>query len=173
MLAVSRRLNPTCAHRQGDMRTVRLGREFDAVFVHDAVDYMLSEDDLRAAVTTAYVHCRPGGLALFVPDETVETFTPSTDHGGSDRADGRGARYLSWSWDPVPGDGLIATEYAFLLRDADGSVRSVRETHRTGLFERNVWWRVLAEVGFEPATELERATDDRPPRQCFVGHRPG
>ena len=32
MLAVSRRLNPECAHHQADMRTVRLGREFDAVF---------------------------------------------------------------------------------------------------------------------------------------------
>src|SRR5690349_23802772 len=31
MLAVSRRLNPECAHLQGDMRTLRLGRRFDAV----------------------------------------------------------------------------------------------------------------------------------------------
>src|SRR5450759_4186756 len=40
MLAVSRRLNPECAHHQGDMRTARLGRTFDAVLVHDAVDYI-------------------------------------------------------------------------------------------------------------------------------------
>src|SRR5947199_313515 len=46
MLDMSRRLNPECEHHQGDMRTVRLGRTFDAVFVHDAVDYMLTEDDL-------------------------------------------------------------------------------------------------------------------------------
>ncbi|MEA2702730.1 MAG: hypothetical protein QOD63_675, partial [Actinomycetota bacterium] len=39
MLDVSRRLNPGCEHVVGDMRTVRLGRSFDAVFVHDAVDY--------------------------------------------------------------------------------------------------------------------------------------
>src|SRR5687767_1380764 len=37
MLAVSRTVNPDCEHIQGDMRTVRLGREFDVVFVHDAV----------------------------------------------------------------------------------------------------------------------------------------
>ena len=30
MLAVSRRLNPECAHQQGDMRTLQLGRTFDA-----------------------------------------------------------------------------------------------------------------------------------------------
>lgn len=50
MLEVSRRLNPECDHRCGDMRSVRLGRHFDAVFVHDAIGYMTSEADLRRAV---------------------------------------------------------------------------------------------------------------------------
>ena len=79
MLAVSRRLNPECEHRQGDMRTVRLGRSFDAVFLHDAVDYMTTGDDLRAAVETAFAHCRPGGVAVFLPDATAEIFDPSSD----------------------------------------------------------------------------------------------
>src|SRR5918994_2231592 len=65
MLEVSREANPECEHVQGDMRTVRLGREFDAVFVHDAVNYMTSTGDLRQAIETAAVHCRPGGVALF------------------------------------------------------------------------------------------------------------
>ena len=46
MLAVSRRLNPGCAHVAGDMRSLRLGRTYDAVLVHDAVDYMTSEAEL-------------------------------------------------------------------------------------------------------------------------------
>src|SRR5215471_17022320 len=104
MLAVSRRLNPECAHHQGDMRTVRLGRTFDAVFVHDAVAYMTTETDLRQAVDTAFVHCRSGGVAVFVPDEIAETFEPGTDHGGHDGADGRAVRFLEWSWDPDPDD---------------------------------------------------------------------
>src|SRR5262245_43616813 len=40
MLAQSRILNPEAEHLEGDMRTVRLGREFDCVFIHDAVCYM-------------------------------------------------------------------------------------------------------------------------------------
>ena len=59
MLAVSRRLNPGAEHHQGDMRSVRLGRQFDAVFVHDAVSYMLTEDDLAAAMATAFAHTAP------------------------------------------------------------------------------------------------------------------
>ena len=86
MLDVSRRLNPESLHRQGDMRTIRLGREFDAVFIHDAIDYMTDEADLRRAMETAFVHCRPGGLALLMPDDIRETFKEGTDHGGDDAA---------------------------------------------------------------------------------------
>jgi trans-aconitate methyltransferase len=172
MLEVSRRLNPECEHHRGDMRSVRLGRSFDAVFVHDAVDYMTTEADLRRAVETAFVHCRPGGLALFVPDRTAESFEAGADHGGSDAADGRGVRFLDWVWDPDPDDTWVLTEYAFLLRDADGSVRVVHETHRTGLFSRDVWLRLLAGAGFEPEAVTEETSEDRAPRELFVGHRP-
>lgn len=39
MLTTSCALNPECEHLPGDMRTVRLGRLFDAVFIHDAIIY--------------------------------------------------------------------------------------------------------------------------------------
>lgn len=172
MLDMSRRLNPDCAHVCGDMRTVRLGREFDAVFVHDAVDYMADKVDLRRAVETAFVHCRPGGVAVFMPDSTRESFEDSTDHGGTDGADGRGVRYLEWSWDPDRNDGWTLTEYTFLLRDPDGVVHAVHETHRLGLFEHEDWLRLLGEAGFEARTVREVTSEDRPPRQIFVGHRP-
>ena len=48
MLELSRSLTPECEHVHGDMRTLRLGRSFDAVFVHDALMYLTSEDDLAA-----------------------------------------------------------------------------------------------------------------------------
>src|SRR5262245_10435705 len=46
MLEQSRRINPECEHIQGDMRSLRLQREFDAVFVHDAVCYLVTPEDL-------------------------------------------------------------------------------------------------------------------------------
>ena len=172
MLDVSRRLNPECEHVQGDMRTVRLGRAFDAVFVHDAVDYMVSEADLARAIETAFVHCRPGGVAVFVPDSTRETFEEETDHGGSDGADGRAVRYLDWTWDPDPTDTWALTEYAFLLRQPDGSVRVVQETHRFGVFGCDDWLRLLSEAGFDAEAVTEETTEDRTPRRLFVAHRP-
>lgn len=172
MLEVSRRLNPDCEHVAGDMRTIRLGREFDAVFVHDAIDYATDAADLTRVVDTAFAHCRPGGVAVFIPDHTVETFLPATEHGGGDDESGRGARYLAWTWDPEPVDTWVCTEYAFLLREADGTVHAVHETHRTGLFDRHMWLRVLGDAGFDAQAAVEVTTDERQPRDVFVAHRP-
>jgi SAM-dependent methyltransferase len=148
MLEVSRTENPECEHVQGDMRTVRLGRTFDAVFVHDAVMYMTSEEDLRRAIETASVHCRPGGAVLFAPDQLRETFRTGTDWGGHD-GDGRAARFLEWTWDPDPLDTTYTVDYAYLLREADGSVRVEHDRHVEGLFPRATWLRLLSEAGFQ------------------------
>jgi trans-aconitate methyltransferase len=150
MLEVSKRLNPDCEHIVGDMRTIRLDREFDAVFIHDAIDYMTSAKELAAAVETAFIHTRPGGVALFCPDHIRESFKPSTEHGGSD-ADGRGLRYLQWTWDPDPRDSSCVTDYAFLLRDSDGSVSVLHDRHECGLFGSEEWIAILERAGFVPS----------------------
>jgi trans-aconitate methyltransferase len=78
MVALSRELNPECEHAVGDLRTLRLERSFEAVLLHDAIAYMTTEHDLRAAALTAFVHTRPGGAAIFAPDALRETFKENT-----------------------------------------------------------------------------------------------
>jgi hypothetical protein len=140
--------------------------------VHDAVAYMTSEADLRRAIETAYIHCAPGGVALFAPDHLRETFHPSTDHGGHD--DGaRGLRYLEWTWDPHSADTTYTVDYAYLLREGDGSVSVERDRHIEGLFSRDEWLAWLADGGFVPAvvpfdhSELEPGT-----YELFVCRKP-
>ncbi len=147
MRGLSRALNPECAHLDGDMRIVRLGRAFDAVFVHDAVMYMATEEDLRAALATVAAHLAPGGVALVAPDVTTESFSEATEHGGGEDAAGRRARYLQWTLPPEPGATSFETHSAFLLREPDGSVRSAHDVHREGLFPRATWLRLFREVG--------------------------
>lgn len=171
MLAVSRALNPGLEHVQGDMRTVRLGRTFDCVFVHDAVCYMSTEQDLRAAITTAALHCRPGGAVLMAPDYVRENFRPGTDHGGHD-GDGRSARYLEWTWDPDPADTTCIADYVFALREADGTVRTAHDRHIEGLFPRDTWLRLLAEAGIcAGSVPLEHSDLEPGAHEVFVGQR--
>ena len=173
MLAVSRALNPDCEHFQGDMRTVRLGRLFDGVFVHDAVCYMTTESDVRQAIETAFVHCRPGGAALFAPDFVRENFHPSTDHGGHD-SDTRSLRYLEWTWDPDPSDTTYVADYAYLLRTEDGAVRVEHDRHIEGLFGRADWLRLLSEVGFDArVVPFEHSELEPGSHEVFVAKRPG
>lgn len=148
MLEISQMLNPECEHLQGDMRTLRLDRTFDVVFVHDAIDYMLTLDELRQALGTAAVHCKPGGLALFVPDHVRETFEPSTDHGGTDD-NLRSLRYLEWTYDPDENDSTCITEFVYLLREKNQQTLVEHDQHICGLFARADWLRLLDQVGFQ------------------------
>jgi SAM-dependent methyltransferase len=166
MLAVSRALNPDCEHLIGDMRVLRLGRSFDVVFVHDAIDYMTTRHDLRLALETAFLHCAPGGLALLVPDYVRETFRPGTDHGGSDGG-ARALRYLEWTYDPDVTDTTYTVEYAYLLRENDGPTWVEHDRHINGLFPRAEWLRLLREAGFRP-----EIIHDRYGRDVFVASRP-
>jgi SAM-dependent methyltransferase len=172
MLAVSRQLNPECAHVRGDMRTVRLGRQFDGVLVHDAVDYMTVQADLRQVIETAFAHCRPGGIAVFVPDHTAETFRASDGHGGGGDRSGRQATFIEHDWDPDPADDWIQAEYEFVLRDADGTVQVVREIHHLGAFSEKTWLGLLAEAGFEAEAGGGRAWGSRIRGSLFTGRRP-
>jgi trans-aconitate methyltransferase len=152
----SRKLNPECEHLPGDMRHVRLGRAFDAVFVHDAVMYMTTEDDLRAALETVAVHLAPDGVALVAPDATRETFSEATEHGGGEDEKGRQARYLEWTLPPEPAGTTYDVHYAFMLREVDGTVRVVHDVHHEGLFPRSTWLRLFHEVGLAAELAVRR-----------------
>ena len=171
MLALSRTLNPACEHVLGDMRTLRLGRTFDAVFVHDAVQYMATEDDLRDCVGTAFAHTRPGGVAVFVPDYVRETFRPGTSHGGHDGADGRSLRYLEWTTDPAPGETAFAVDYAVILREPGQEPRVVHDHHVEGLFPEHTWLHLLDQAGFEPSVDRAKSGDDDMSQTVFVARR--
>jgi SAM-dependent methyltransferase len=173
MLALSQRLNPDLEHVQGDMRSVRLGRVFDAVLVHDAVCYMTTEDDLRRAIATAFVHCRPGGAAIFAPDHLRETFASSTEAGGRDEP-GRGLRYLMWTRDPDPSDGTYVVDFAYLLHEDGQPLRSLHERHVEGLFTRSTWLRLLEDAGFGPTAvvALEHSEVEPGSVLVFVASKP-
>jgi hypothetical protein len=117
------------------------------VFVHDAVMYMTTETDLRAALATVAAHLAPGGVALVAPDATAERFSEATKHGGGEGEGGRRARYLQWTLPPASGRTSFETHYAFLLRESDETVRAAHDVHHEGLFPRSTWLRLFGEVG--------------------------
>ena len=115
MIALSRTLNPECEHIEGDMRTLRLGRTFDAVFVHDAL--CLHHDGGRPSRDGGN-RCpsisAPAGRRCSSPTRPASLFVPGTRHGGHDGDDSRSLRYLEWSYDPDPTDTTYDVDFASL-----------------------------------------------------------
>jgi SAM-dependent methyltransferase len=171
MLKVSRALNPECEHHMGDMRSIRLGQEFDSVFVQDAIGYATTLDDLQAVVETVAVHCRPGGSFLIAPDYVRESFKAGVSHGGHDGVE-RALRYLEWTWDPDPSDRTYLVDMAYLLRGGDGTVQVHYDRHPLGLFSAEEWLAVFQDVGLAPDVELFQHSEVHGEMRVFVGIRP-
>ena len=150
MLALSEKLNPGVEHHLGDMRTVRLGRKFDAVLVHDAISYMLNEDDLRATFTTARYHLRRGGVLLAAPDLVKDTFRPGVLHWPSRPPACPGdpeigvEEHLS---DPDPSDTIVESLFVYTISE-NGVERVEQDLHLSGLFPIATWIDLMAEAGF-------------------------
>ncbi len=165
MLAVSRRLNPECDHYVGDMRTIRLGRRFDAVLVHDAIDYIIGTQDLRQVIQTAAAHCKPGGIALFVPDYTKDTFGELAGGGGGGVDEtGRTASFIERTWDPDPADDWVQADYEFTLHTPGGTPEVVHESHRLSAFSGDTWLSLLTKAGLTQDLDIDQ--------QISVGQRP-
>ncbi len=145
MLALSQARHPDCEHLVGDMRTVRLGRQFDAVVIHDALTYLCASEDLYAMGRTVAEHLRPGGAAVLSPDSVRESFVETSELHAAEDGD-RALRTLEWSFDPDPADTEFRADYVFALRRGD-EVEVVHDHHRCGLFPVAAWIACLEAAG--------------------------
>lgn len=149
MLNVSKRINPECEHYIGNMIDFRTDKKFDVIYVQDAIAYMNTEENLRKTIETAFIHCRPGGMALLIPDFTRDNFKSTIVTGGHDR-DKRGLRYMEWIWDPEPSDTSYLSDMVYMVKDDSGQMSCVYDRHILGLFSQGKWLELIKEVGFEP-----------------------
>jgi SAM-dependent methyltransferase len=147
MLEHSRRLNPGVEHLLGDMRNIRLNRKFDAVLIHDAISYLLTEEDLRATFTTAAAHLNPGGVFITVPDYYRETFRDPLVEQYTRTSGDTQLTYVEYAWNPDPEGTAIETILTYFIRER-GGLRIEHDRHITGLFPQSTWVRLMNEAGF-------------------------
>ena len=145
-------LNPEVASKlkfsQGDVRTVRVERQFDAVIsLFHVFSYQTTNQDLEAAFATAKAHLKPGGVLIFDC-----WYGPAVL---SDRPTVRVKRLedeeisVTRIAEPViyPNDNLVDVNYqVFIKNKATGIVEEVQELHKMrylfkpeieGLFSQN------------------------------------
>lgn len=148
MLEISRGLNPQTLHHLGDMRTVRLGRTFDVVAVHDAVNYMTTEGDLRAAIGTAAAHLNPGGIVLLAPDWLRESLSGPRVIEWTKADDERGVTFIEYVAAPREDRTTVESVFVFII-DRGGELQVETDRHTGGLFPMATWLGLLSEAGLE------------------------
>ena len=147
MLALSKGLNPGVEHRVGDMRNTRLERIFDAVLVHDAASYLLSEQDLTETFATAAAHLRPGGLLMVAPDWVQETFPDGWVYNWDRQQGDIEVNIQEVMVDPDPLDTQVESTYTYTIKK-DGETTVEVDTHITGLFPIQTWSGLMGQAGF-------------------------
>ena len=150
MLANCKLLNPTVGQHTGDMRSVRLDsdRKFDAVLIHDAVCYLMSEDDIRATLATARAHLRAGGVLIMAPDWYAETYPGTKLEAGIRRDVTPEFASIEYDHDPDPSDSTLESVFIYIIKNEDGSVRVEEDRHITGIFSIHTWLSLMEQAGF-------------------------
>ena len=148
MLALARKLNPEVTYLRGDLRAPPTDELFDAVYLGDAVNYMLSEADLRAAFQAAYDHLAPGGVFFTVPENTRERFKLPQTHVSHHAHEQTQVTFIEDHHDPDPTDTTYDLTLVFLIRRG-GELTVEIDRHRGGLFPLEIWKATADDVGFE------------------------
>jgi len=159
MLAQAKELNPECTFIQGDMRTFRLDRTFDAILMDDAISHMNCLADFTAAFRTASAHLNPGGILVATPDVTIETFRQNRTCSTPATRDGFDVVFVENVYDPDPTDEQYETTILYLIRD-HGRLRIETDHWTMGIFSLDTWRRVLRGTGFDVQEDRYNAGED-------------
>ena len=159
MLEQAKNLNPECTFLQGDMRTCRLDKAFDAVLMDDAISHMNCRADFVAAFGTAYVHLKPGGVLVATPDVTIERFQQNKTTATQATRDGLEVVFVENVYDPDPADDQYEATLLYLIRN-QGRLRIETDHWTLGLFSLDTWRSVLCETGFEVHESLYNPGED-------------
>lgn len=148
MLGLARALNPEVEYVAGDVRTMRLGRTFDAVFIDDGIVYMLTQDDLRSAFRTAFEHLRPGGVMLTYVESVPETFEQNKTQCTKRSSGDTDVVYVENMYDPNPADTTYETTFIYIVRRG-GKLVVETDLHVCGIFPLDAWRTGLRDTGFD------------------------
>ena len=151
MLEHCKQLNPQVPVYAGDMRSIRLGRTFKAVLIHDAINYMLTEADLRQTFQTAAAHLEPGGVLIVAPDRFRETFRGSRVSHYTISDARTELTTVEYHWDPDPAGTAVEVLFLYLIRTREG-LSVEQDRHVMGLFPLQTWLDLMREAGFTAGT---------------------
>jgi ubiquinone/menaquinone biosynthesis C-methylase UbiE len=146
MLEIAVKRNPEVDYHHGDMRTIELGKQFDAVILPESIGYMTTIEDLKKAIVTANKHLKPGGVLLICANikETFKSnnFVYTGKHGDIE------ITIFENNYLPSDNDSIYEATIVYLIRNK-GKLETYTDIHILGLFDKETWCSLLREERFE------------------------
>ncbi len=144
MIGKARSTHPDIEYIEGDIRSLRLNRQFDAVVIPDCIDYMVTLDDLNKAIKTAVHHLKLSGILLVV-GKTLETFQ-NNNFAYTGEKDGIHITLLENNHiNPSTQNSYEAT-LIYLIRQQE-KLTVHMDRHVLGLFSQKDWKKVFRDNG--------------------------
>lgn len=182
--AIARTRLEGVALHDGDMRTFDLGRRFDVVTcLFSAIGYMLTLEDLRAAIDRMAAHVAPGGLLVvepwFHPEAWIDGLVMAESSTAGDLAIARLSHsrreghvsHFDFYWTVGHGPTLDATaadDATVPLHGGQVAVEQWIEPHRLALWSDAQYREAFAAAGLD----VEHDADGLIGRGLYLGRRP-
>jgi len=175
MLDQARAAHPDIEYLEGDMRTLRLNRQFDAVAIPDSIDYMVSPTDFQQAIQTAVEHLKFGGVLLVV-GKMMESFHDNNFAYTGEKS-GVHVTVLENNYINSYRPNTYEATLVYLIRQ-HGELTIHTDHQVLGLFSQATWEKVFKEAGLtmrqvtlDGAYDRHLLGEGEYPLTVFVGQR--
>lgn len=147
MLRVARRRVPRARFVRGDMRRLRLSKEYDVIScLFSAIGYVRTLPALRRAVAGFVRHLKPGGVLLIEPWLTPKVFRPGRVH---IQLGGTGAVKIARANTTERRGRLSILRMHYLIAKPGRPIRYAVDVHSMGLFTVSETLRILRAEGLK------------------------
>jgi SAM-dependent methyltransferase len=147
LLGVARERLPGVPLAQGDMRTLALGRQFDAVTcLFSAIGFLGGLDDLDAAARSLAAHLAPGGVLIVEPWLEPDAWIAHRPHVLAQSDEGTALARVTLSG--LRDERISTTEMHYVVATADGFHEFV-ELHELYLFTAEEMRAAFAAAGLD------------------------
>lgn len=144
MLEIAKTTNPEITYIHGDMRNVKLNEKFDVVIIPDSIMYMITLEDLSAALKNAIAHMKPDGILLVVTHTKDEFQNNNFVYTGEDK----NVHITLLENNHITSDSTYESSMIYLIRQ-DGELRIEHEVHTLGLFSYHQWMTLFEKLNLK------------------------
>ena len=150
VLEIARKRNPEIEYVTGDVRDFDLGEEFDVVLCFDALEHLLTCEELKSSLGCLHRHLVDGGVLMFHMDRLKETFGQFRIANSGQRSKGNThLAYIDLEYDTDPDDSVAEGCLVFFIKEEGKNVEVHLLEAETGLFELEEILSILDAMGLK------------------------